>query len=278
MTLSELKREAASILSENSDVESPAGEAAILAEAFLGFSRTTQLIYPETEITAGEAQMVLSKAVLRKNHLPMAYIIGKKEFWGLEFLVNENVLIPRPDTETLVEEALSEIKPGDAVLDLCTGSGAIGISVRAFSECEVTLSDISPQALEVARINAERLIDGKCTLILSDLFENIEGRYNMILTNPPYLTKEWVDTVTEEVKKEPVTALLDYDPDGLGIIRRIINGSPSHLTDGGILMIECDYRQADDCAIILKKSGFEDIRIIKDLSGKERVVRGTHHA
>ena len=278
MTLCELKREAVSILSENSDVESPAREAAILAEAFLGLSRTKQLTDPDMEIPDSDAEMLLSKARLRKNHHPMAYITGIKDFWGLEFRVNENVLIPRPDTETLVEEALKEMKPKARILDMCTGSGAIGISVKASSDAEVTLSDISPDALEKARENAENLVGGNCRLILSDLFENIDERFDMILTNPPYLTHEWVDSVTDEVKKEPLLALLDEAPDGLDIIRRIIKDAPSHLNDGGILMIECDYRQAHDCAIILKKSGFEDIRIIKDLSGRERVVRGTRHA
>ena len=100
----------------------------------------------------------------------------------------------------------------------------------------------------------------------------------MILTNPPYLTSEWVESVTAEVRKEPLLALLDRDEDGLGIIRKIIGQSSSHLTPGGILMIECDYRQTHECVIILKNTGFEDLRIISDLSGRERVVRGTYHA
>ncbi|MGN0907961.1 MAG: N5-glutamine methyltransferase family protein, partial [Bullifex sp.] len=136
MTISELKRETASLLSENPDVESPPGEASCLIEAFLGISRTQMLTHPDTEISDRDASLVITKAEMRKNHVPMAYITGKKEFWGLEFQVNESVLIPRPDTETIVEEALSEIKPGDTVLDLCTGSGAIGISIRASADCD----------------------------------------------------------------------------------------------------------------------------------------------
>lgn len=278
MRLSELKRETAAILSRNTDVESPSGEAALLLEAFLGITRIRQLMSPDDEINEDDSALILEKAAQRANHIPMAYITGHKEFWGLDFLVNENVLIPRPDTETLVEEALKEIRPGYRVLDMCTGSGAIGISVKAFSEAEVTLSDISPEALRTAGENSRRLVNGTCRLILSDLFSSIDGIFDMILTNPPYLTSEWVESVTAEVRKEPLLALLDRDEDGLGIIRKIIGQSPSHLTPGGILMIECDYRQTHDCVIILKNTGFEDIRIISDLSGRERVVRGTYHA
>ena len=278
MRLSELKRETAAILSRNTDVESPSGEAALLLEAFLGITRVRQLMSPVDEINEDDSALILEKAAQRANHIPMAYITGHKEFWGLDFLVNENVLIPRPDTETLVEEALKEIRPGYRVLDMCTGSGAIGISVKASSEAEVTLSDISPEALRTAGENSRRLVNGSCRLILLDLFSSIDGIFDMILTNPPYLTSEWVESVTDEVRKEPLLALLDRDEDGLGIIREIIGQSPSHLTPGGILMIECDYRQTHDCVIILKNTGFEDIRIISDLSGRERVVRGTYHA
>ena len=278
MRLSELKRETAAILSRNTDVESPSGEAALLLEAFLGITRVRQLMSPDDEINEDDSALILDKAAQRANHIPMAYITGHKEFWGLDFLVNENVLIPRPDTETLVEEALKEIRPGYRVLDMCTGSGAIGISVKASSEAKVTLSDISPEALRTAGENSRRLVNGTCRLILSDLFSSIDGIFDMILTNPPYLTSEWVESVTAEVRKEPLLALLDRDEDGLGIIREIIGQSPSHLTPGGILMIECDYRQTHDCVIILKNTGFEDIRIISDLSGRERVVRGTYHA
>ena len=278
MRLSELKRETAAILSRNTDVESPSGEAALLLEAFLGITRVRQLMSPDDEINEDDSALILEKAAQRANHIPMAYITGHKEFWGLDFLVNENVLIPRPDTETLVEEALKEIRPGYRVLDMCTGSGAIGISVKASSEAKVTLSDISPEALRTAGENSRRLVNGTCRLILSDLFSSIDGIFDMILTNPPYLTSEWVESVTAEVRKEPLLALLDRDEDGLGIIREIIGQSPSHLTPGGILMIECDYRQTHDCVIILKNTGFEDIRIISDLSGRERVVRGTYHA
>ena len=278
MRLSELKRETAAILSRNTDVESPSGEAALLLEAFLGITRVRQLMSPDDEINEDDSALILEKAAQRANHIPMAYITGHKEFWGLDFLVNENVLIPRPDTETLVEEALKEIRPGYRVLDMCTGSGAIGISVKASSDAEVTLSDISAEALRTAEENSRRLVNGSCRLILSDLFSSIDGIFDMILTNPPYLTSEWVESVTAEVRKEPLLALLDRDEDGLGIIREIIGQSPSHLTPGGILMIECDYRQTHDCVIILKNTGFEDIRIISDLSGRERVVRGTYHA
>ena len=278
MRLSELKRETAAILSRNTDVESPSGEAALLMEAFLGITRVRQLMSPDDEINEDDSALILDKAAQRANHIPMAYITGHKEFWGLDFLVNENVLIPRPDTETLVEEALKEIRPGYRVLDMCTGSGAIGISVKASSDAEVTLSDISAEALRTAEENSRRLVNGSCRLILSDLFSAIDGIFDMILTNPPYLTSEWVESVTDEVRKEPLLALLDRDEDGLGIIREIIGQSPSHLTPGGILMIECDYRQTHDCVIILKNTGFEDIRIISDLSGRERVVRGTYHA
>ena len=227
----------------------------------------------ELEMIAGQKPVVT-----RARKSVAKYLSHRKEFYGYEFYVDENVLIPQPDTEILVEtaiEVLGKMK-NPRVIDLCTGSGCIGTSIRMnVRDAKVSLSDISPEALEIARRNYRNITGETADARLGDLFEPWKGeRFDFIATNPPYVTTEWYKDVSEEVKNEPTLALLDYAEDGLDIIRRIINDSKAMLNEGGALIIESDYRQCIRIREAMRNSGYSDIRTMKDLSGRERCTIG----
>ncbi len=275
MRVSDLKR---SIMQKLSDrgIENPSLEAFLLIEELTGLDRTGQILHADMDIE--DASSAMEMVERRVSGTPMAYILGHREFYGLDFKVNESVLIPRPDTETLVEEGISFLKErGGTFLDLCTGSGCVGISVSHSTDLPVVLSDLSNEALSVAKENAERHIPGMFEIVQGDLFSSLEGRrFSAILTNPPYLTTSWYEIVDEDVKREPRQAFLGFDDDGLGLIRKIILQAPEYLENNALLAIECDYRQTGECARLLEKRGFVDIGILKDLSGLERCVRGIY--
>jgi protein-(glutamine-N5) methyltransferase, release factor-specific len=277
VTVRECKNTIAKML-EEADIESAFLEASIFIRKATAWTRTEELMKDRDELDPALAEKALSMAKQRARHVPSAYITGEKEFYGRTFSVSPSVLIPRPDTETLIERALEEIDThhSNKVLDLCTGSGAVGLTLLSERDIDITLTDISPEALATAMLNKEHLLpERKAVFCLGDLFDPIPGlKFDLIVSNPPYVTRAWYEKTEEEVKKEPTLALIDYDEDGLGIIRRIIKGSLEALNNGGVLMFECDYRQTGDCAKILENSGFTDIFIQSDLSGKPRVAGG----
>ena len=207
----------------------------------------------------------------RINGRPLAYIINEKFFYGLSFYVDERVLIPRYDTEILVEEALGIINKGNEtkVLDLCCGSGCIGLSVASNSDADVILSDISDDALDVARINSGRLGLEEVSFVKSDLFEDVSGSFDVILSNPPYVTEEEYACLDNQVRDfEPESALLG----GLDFYRRIIPAAVDHLEKGGKLLLEIGCSQADDVSGILEENGYNDICCVKDLAQRDRVI------
>ncbi|WP_010253795.1 peptide chain release factor N(5)-glutamine methyltransferase [Treponema primitia] len=207
-----------------------------------------------------------------------AYILGRKEFRGLDFIVTPDVLVPRPDTETLVEAVLTIGKDQElTVLDLCTGSGAVAIALKhELPSLEVYASDISVKTLAVARENARQLLgsDGAIHFLESDLFVSIpKTRFSLITANPPYVASGEIAALAREVRGEPLLAL-DGGEDGLDLVRRIIDGAPSYLLPGGRLLMEADPRQMAGITLILEKKGYRDIRIYQDLSGQDRVIDG----
>ena len=213
----------------------------------------------------------------RLSGVPMAYITGEKEFYGLPFHVSDSVLIPRPDTEILVDTAieLSRNFSNPRILDLCTGSGAVGSAIAHELSLSVALSDISEKALSTAKENYLRNTGHEAYAREGNLFEPWTGSiFDIIVSNPPYLTESWYEETEKDVKAEPRLALVGGGDDGLDIIRKIILKAPSYLSEDGFLAIECDYRQTDICGKLLKMAGFSDIQIRKDLAGKERVVYG----
>lgn len=221
-------------------------------------------------------------------YTPIQYVMGSTEFCGLEFQVDERVLIPRPETELLVQAAarLAGLKTSKTdtleILDLCTGSGNIAIALMAaryasltknLSNCKIIASDISPDALEVARRNAIRngVYDG-IEFVYSDLFIDIKGRFDIIVSNPPYIAKHEFLTLQEEVLKEPRIAL-DGGADGLDFYRRIIAALPEYLRRGGYVAMEIGYGQKAAIADIIAESGaFKLSDVKKDFNGIDRVI------
>lgn len=224
-----------------------------------------------TEEEQHEYQLAIHK---RAEHVPLQYIIGEQEFMGMTFKVNPNVLIPRQDTETLVEEALKLCKPNGRVLDLCTGSGCIIISlVRHLPDLEAYAGDISKQALNTAKENA-KTYQTAVTFEKSDLFEAFSGKFDMIVSNPPYIPTAEIANLMPEVRDfEPMEAL-DGQEDGLYFYRKIVAGSVEYLKEDGYLCLEIGYDQASAVTEMMKKFGFKEITVLKDLAGLDRVVRG----
>jgi len=215
---------------------------------------------------------------MRKNKMPIKYIIKRCEFMGIDFYIKEGVLIPRPDTEILVETVLREILENkyEDVLDLCCGSGVIGLSIARFAKnVDVTLSDISDRAIEVTGKNINRLKLNsvkvlKCNL-LSGFVDNKE-KFDVIVSNPPYIETIEIDSLMEDVKNyEPILAL-DGGEDGLTFYRRIIDDAVKVLNIGGLIAFEIGYNQKESVKEELKKKCFVNIKAYKDLSGNDRVV------
>ena len=204
----------------------------------------------------------------------MQYIVGETEFMGLKFKVNSNVLVPRQDTETLVEEALKVVRPGMKVLDMCTGSGCIIISIlHNVSNVEGHAVDISKQALNVAKENA-KLNDVSVMFERSDLFDNVAEKFDIIVSNPPYIpTAEIAKLMPEVAQFEPMEAL-DGKEDGLYFYKRIVENCGNYLTEGGSILFEIGHDQGISVSELLKDAGFSDVRVIKDLAGNDRVVAG----
>lgn len=216
----------------------------------------------------------------RAQHIPLQHLTGVQNFMGLDFKVNEHVLVPRQDTETLVEEVLRELSDGMRILDMCTGSGCILISLlRYTNDCQGVGVDISQDALSVARENAGNLLGEKAesaVFLLGDLFEPVSGKFEFIVSNPPYIVGDVIPTLMPEVREhEPIMAL-DGGEDGLRFYRRIAGESKKYLKNGGMLYFEIGHDQADAVTELMESKGFQEIRVVKDLAGLDRVVYGTY--
>ena len=236
--------------------------------------RNFYYLHEEDELTAEQQSEYESTVHKRAEHVPLQYIIGEQEFMGLKFKVNSNVLIPRQDTETLVEEALRVVEPGMRVLDLCTGSGCIIISLaKNVADISCTGSDISKQALLVAKENA-KANEVEVEWERSDLFENISGTFDLIVSNPPYIPTGEIPGLMPEVRDfEPVDAL-DGKEDGLYFYRIITEKSPEYLTSDGYLYFEIGYDQGEAVSAMMRQCGYTQVEVIKDLAGNDRVVKG----
>lgn len=218
-----------------------------------------------------EYQALLSK---RAERIPLQYIVGEQEFMGLKFRVNSNVLIPRQDTETLVEEALKVIEPGMRVLDMCTGSGCIIISIlKNTTNVDGAACDISKQALNVAKENA-RLNGVFVDFERSDLFEHVDEMYDVIVSNPPYIRSDEIPHLMPEVSVFEPHEALDGSEDGLLFYRRIIKDCRANLKPQGRLLFEIGCDQGRQVSEMMQFAGFSDVHVIKDLAGNDRVVSG----
>ena len=248
-----------------------------LLEYVTGISRASYYGNPEKNISEEEAKRYWEYLEKRARRIPLQHITGSQEFMGYEFLVNEHVLIPRQDTENLVEEALKVIRPDMHVLDMCTGSGCIPISLKLRNpQIVIEGADISEEALKVAEKNAKKLgVIGKW--IQTDMFENITGTFDMITSNPPYIPTKVIEELEAEVRLHDPYEALDGKEDGLYFYRILAEKVPEYMTDGGWLVMEIGYDQSTDVEKLLKETGFEQVSTQKDLAGLDRVVCGVYN-
>ncbi|MBE5920457.1 MAG: peptide chain release factor N(5)-glutamine methyltransferase [Pseudobutyrivibrio ruminis] len=211
----------------------------------------------------------------RADHVPLQHITGEQEFMGINFWVNEHVLIPRQDTETLVEEALKVTPSGSHVLDLCTGSGCVIISLVVLGQGITGAGiDISDEAIAVARDNGNRLAPGRIDFIQGNLWNPVLGKYNTIVSNPPYIPTEDIKELAEEVKDHEPLIALDGAEDGLFFYRQIVGHAAEYLASDGWLLVEIGFDQGPDVYALFVENGFKDVEVIKDLAGNNRVVKG----
>ena len=217
----------------------------------------------------------LSRIEKRKEHVPLQYIINKQNFYGLDFYVDESVLIPRYDTENIVDRIVKDCKENKclSVLDLCTGSGCIAVSLKKSGFEKVYAADISDKALAVAKHNA-KLNNADIIFLQSDLYENFskDMRFDIIVSNPPYISTDKIEELEKQVREFEPKLALDGGRDGLDFYKKILNLSKNFLNNKGKLYLEIGYDQAKDVVDLAKKERYDNIQIIKDLSGKDRGI------
>ena len=274
MIYSELYKEGVSELSD-AHIAEAALDARLLLEYICKTDRNTLLAHPDMQVSEIEAEAYKKVIIDRKNHIPLQYITGSQEFMGIDFEVSPAVLIPRQDTEYLVEEELKYTQDGMRVLDVCTGSGCILLSIMNYkNNIDGVGIDISKDALQVAGKNATNHgIEAK--FLQGDLFEAlIDGpnKFDIIVSNPPYIEQEVITTLMPEVKDNEPYIALDGGSDGLDFYRRIAEKAREYLTNYGMIFFEIGYNQGESVSDILRELGYKDIKCLNDYSGNQRVV------
>jgi release factor glutamine methyltransferase len=251
-------------------------DARLLLEFICHTDRNALYAHGDQEIEDEKMQDFLQLIEKRAVHIPLQHLTGEQNFMGLDFLVNEHVLIPRQDTEILVEEIMRDLHDGIRILDMCTGSGCILLSLLHYSnDCSGVGVDVSEDALVVARQNADRLAEKQAVFIQSDLFEKVEGSFDLIVSNPPYIRSQEIAGLMPEVREHEPHLALDGKDDGLHFYREIIKGAMPHLKRGGQLFFEIGYDQGEAVQALLAANGYTEIAVVKDYAGLDRVVYGT---
>jgi release factor glutamine methyltransferase len=264
----------------------PSLDASLILASLLGVSRERILTHPEEELATGLIRDFRATIERRVAGSPVAYLIGRKEFWGREFIVDEQVLVPRPDTELLIALVLAA---GDRfsigrtrpplVHECCVGSGAVAVSLAADRpEWDLSASDLSERALDVARSNADRILGsdrpgGSLRLSLSDLLRSLVGPFDIIAANPPYLSSGEARALAA-AWGEPLMAL-DGGPTGFDLLSRLVAEAVSRLSPGGLLFVEADPGQAAALRSLFEAAGFKEVETKRDLAGLERITLGT---
>lgn len=280
------------LLLEQAGIETARLDAECLLAHILGCARWQVILEPHRRLSPEKFGRYLRLLQRREQREPLAYLLGAREFWSLRLSVSPGVLIPRPETETLVEAALAawrETHPspvsrppsfgGQAIVDLCTGSGAVGIALaRELPEVRIVATDVSWRALRIARANAEMLgVGDRIAFLRGDLWRAFPGHgpstpVELVVANPPYIPSKEIAGLMPEVQWEPRTAL-DGGPDGLRVLREIILTTPSRLVPGGSLLVEIGADQAAAVSGLFEATGlFEAPRVLQDLAGRDRVV------
>ena len=262
---------------KNSNIESPKLKSRLLMQFILNKTRQYVIVNDMKELNLNEERRYFEAISKMRKGIPLEHITHQKEFMKLNFFVNENVLIPRQDTEILVEEVIEIAKKINAkkILDLCTGSGAIAISLAKYlPESEITAIDISNDALKIAKKNAiNNHVENQITFINSDMFTNLnKEKFDIIVSNPPYIRREVIEQLDEQVKNEPYIAL-DGGEDGLYFYRKIIKESYEYLKYNGYICLEIGFDQKIDVIeLIENEEKFEDTYSKKDLYGMDRII------
>lgn len=273
MTYRETLAKGSRLLEEN-QIPDAKSDAWLLLAAACGIDRNFYYMHMEEAVDDKTQAVYKELLAQRTKRMPLQYITGEQEFMGLPFRVNPHVLIPRQDTEILVEEALKRAKPGMDVLDMCTGSGCIIISIwKSCTQIRAAASDVSEEALAVAAENAKKN-KADVYFVQSDLFEQIKGKFDLIVSNPPYIPTKEISVLMPEVRDFEPRRALDGDGDGLIFYRRIVKDGKSYLKPGGFLLFEIGYDQGKAVSDLMRQAGYQDVEVKKDLAGFDRVVAG----
>ena len=262
-------------------IEEAALDARLLLEAVCGTDRNDLLVHGEQPVSPEAEEKYLNWIRQRAEHIPLQQLTGEQDFMGLTFSVNEHVLIPRQDTEILVEEVLKELHDGMRVLDMCTGSGCILLSLLHYSnDCEGLGVDLSAEALEVAGRNVLKVLTPEkaehAHFLQSNLFEKVEGKFEIIVSNPPYIASAEVEKLMPEVRDHEPRMALDGTEDGLEFYRRIIAEAGQYLVSSGMLFFEIGYDQGQAVSELMREHGYREVQVVQDYAGLDRVVYGTY--
>lgn len=262
-------------------IEEAALDARLLLEAVCGTNRNDLLVHGEQPVEPEAEEKYFGWIGKRAGRIPLQQLTGEQDFMGLTFTVNENVLIPRQDTEILVEEVLKELHDGMRILDMCTGSGCILLSLLHYSnDCEGLGVDLSAEALEVAGRNVLKVLTPEkaehAHFLQSDLFEKVEGKFEIIVSNPPYIASAEVEKLMPEVRDHEPRMALDGTEDGLHFYRRIIEEAGKHLVSSGMLFLEIGYDQGQAVSELMRTEGYCEVQVVQDYAGLDRVVLGTY--
>lgn len=280
MTYRECYEKGCHILNE-AGIEESTLDARLLLEAVCGTDRNDLLVHGEQPVEPETEEKYFGWIGKRAGRIPLQQLTGEQDFMGLTFTVNENVLIPRQDTEILVEEVLKELHDGMRILDMCTGSGCILLSLLHYSnDCEGLGVDLSAEALEVAGRNVLKVLTPEkaehAHFLQSDLFEKVEGKFEIIVSNPPYIASAEIEKLMPEVRDHEPRMALDGTEDGLHFYRRIIKEAGKHLVNSGMLFFEIGYDQGQAVSELMREHGYREVQVVQDYAGLDRVVYGTY--
>ena len=286
ISLEALLKEGTKVLEQN-EIQEARLDAWLLLEYVTGVSRAFYFAHSDDEVEEETAAKYREAIKQRASHIPLQHITHQAYFMGFEFYVNQNVLVPRQDTETLVEKTLEILKGKKAprILDMCTGSGCILLSLLALTgDASGVGADVSPLALQVAKRNADSLeVADRAEFVESDLFsasffqENTgkdTALYDILISNPPYIRSADIEELMEEVRDHDPRLALDGHEDGLYFYRRIVSEGKTFLKNGGWMLFEIGYDQGEDVRALMEENGFVDVQVLKDLTGLDRVVLG----
>lgn len=280
MTYRECYEKGSRILNE-AGIEESTLDARLLLEAVCGTNRNDLLVHGEQPVEPEAEEKYFGWIGKRAGRIPLQQLTGEQDFMGLTFNVNEHVLIPRQDTEILVEEVLKELHDGMRILDMCTGSGCILLSLLHYSnDCEGLGVDLSAEALKVAGRNVLKVLTPEkaehAHFLQSDLFEKVEGKFEIIVSNPPYIASAEVEKLMPEVRDHEPRMALDGTEDGLHFYRRIIEEAGKHLVSSGMLFFEIGYDQGQAVSELMRTEGYCEVQVVQDYAGLDRVVLGTY--